>query len=191
MIDIVFPKNNEEKFIEIASKLGYEKLCFVYEFKGKPQFKEIKAEFEKLRKETRLKLALCALCNNDIDADLIFAKAQEKLPMNFDIIIQSPNIVKWPHATYRQLKEKLIGIPFSDLLTANNRETVLAKLDRFIFLCRKYRLTFALGSYAKEPYDMRSVHDLKSFFLTLGMHPADVKSGFNSVEKLLEEKDIL
>jgi len=190
MIDIVFPKNNEEKFIEIASKLSYDKLCFVYEFKDKKQFKEIKAEFEKLKKKTSLKLALGVLSEKDVksNADLIFVKSKENLPKDFDIIIQSSNIVKWPHATYRKLKGKLVGIPFSEILNSNNKDTVLAKLDRFIFLCRKYRITYALASYAKEPYEMRSVHDLKSFFITLGMNPADVKSSFNSVEKLLEEK---
>ena len=192
MIDIIFPKNNEEKFIEIASKLSYDKLCFVYEFKDKKQFKETKVEFEKLRKKTSLKLALGVLCEKDVksNADLILVTSKEKLPKDFDIILQSSNIVKWPHATYRQLKGKLVGIPFSEILNSNNRDSVLAKLDRFIFLCRKYRLTFALGSYAKEPYEMRSVHDLKSFFLTLGMNPADVKSGFSSVEELLAEKDV-
>ena len=192
MIDIVFPKNNEEKFLEIASKLSYDKLCFVYEFKDKKDFKEIKAEFEKLKKKTKLKLALGLLCNKDIktDADLIFVKSQEKLPKDFDIIIQSSNIVKWPHATYRQLKEKLVGIPFSEIINSTSKEAILSKLDKFIFLCRKYRITYALASYAREPYEMRSVHDLKSFFITLGMHPANVKSGFDAVEKLLAEKDI-
>ena len=28
--DIVFPKNNEAEFISIAKKLGYSKLCFIY-----------------------------------------------------------------------------------------------------------------------------------------------------------------
>jgi len=30
MQDIVFPKNNEEKFIEIATLLGHSSLVFVY-----------------------------------------------------------------------------------------------------------------------------------------------------------------
>lgn len=35
MLDIVFPKNNEEEFIDMAKKLGYLSLCFVYEFGNK------------------------------------------------------------------------------------------------------------------------------------------------------------
>ena len=31
MKDIVFPKNNEREFIELAQKLGYKELVFVYE----------------------------------------------------------------------------------------------------------------------------------------------------------------
>ena len=31
MIDIVIPNNNEEEFIVIAEKLGYNGLCFLYD----------------------------------------------------------------------------------------------------------------------------------------------------------------
>lgn len=198
MIDIVFPKNNEEEFFEIASKLNYTALCLVYEFKDKKQFGEIKNKLEKLREKTELKLALGALCDKNIQenvADLIIIKPTDKLPKNFDIIlaIGSSNVVKWPHLIYRKLNEnnKLIGMSFSEILNSNTKEAMLSRLHHFIFLCRKYRLSFALGSYAKDPYEMRSLHDLKSFFLTLGMNTNEVKVGFSSVEEVLEERDVV
>ena len=43
MIDIVFPKGNEKEFIEIAEKLGYTELIFVYEHK----FPDVKDKFKK------------------------------------------------------------------------------------------------------------------------------------------------
>ena len=45
-VDIVFPKDNEKKFIKIAKELGYNGLCFVYTIS---KFNKIK--FEKLKKE--------------------------------------------------------------------------------------------------------------------------------------------
>ncbi len=31
-VDFVFPKNNESEFIEMAQRLGYDKLIFLYQY---------------------------------------------------------------------------------------------------------------------------------------------------------------
>ena len=51
LIDIVFPENNEDEFIKIAVKLGYNAICFAYKFdksKNEKQ-KELIKEKQKLK----------------------------------------------------------------------------------------------------------------------------------------------
>ena len=71
-IDIVFPNKNEKKFIELAEKLGWNGLCFVY----KNKLKENKEKIKKLSKETKLKLFIGTI--NSKNADLSITSSSEK-----------------------------------------------------------------------------------------------------------------
>ncbi len=44
-----------------------------------------------------------------------------------------------------------------------------------IKLCRKAKCKVFIGSFAKNPSELRSKHDLKAFFICLGMHPSEAK----------------
>jgi len=52
LVDIVIPKNNEEDFLRIAGKLGYEGICFLYPLKN---FREKKKVIEEMQKEMQTK----------------------------------------------------------------------------------------------------------------------------------------
>src|SRR4030042_5983831 len=54
--DIVFPKNNEKKFIDVAGKLGVKSLCFVYDAKNKNDIDEINTKIKKIQKTTKIKI---------------------------------------------------------------------------------------------------------------------------------------
>ena len=65
MPEIVFPKNNEKDFIQIAKKLGIKQLFFVYPFKK--DIANYKSKIETLQKLTKISLKLGLLASpNDI-----------------------------------------------------------------------------------------------------------------------------
>ena len=59
-IDIIIPNNNEQSFIKIGEKLGYDSLCFVYSFKD---YKKNIEKINKLQEKTKIKLKYGIVCD--------------------------------------------------------------------------------------------------------------------------------
>jgi len=176
-IDIVFPKNNEEEFLEIAEKLG-SKLCFAYTEK---EFKKKKEKYE----------FACCYNSNTKDAFVISDRAErgsfensrinlifdlEKSPSN-DRIHQRESGFNHILAKITKEKNKFIGFNFSLILNTDTKERarLLGRMMQNVKICRKYKVNIYVGSFAREPYELRGFSELRSFGVCLGMNPGEMK----------------
>jgi hypothetical protein len=145
MIDLCFPKNNEQSFIKTAKELDLSGLCFVSVKK-----------------------------NLDSDLKLAFIEENKihKVPGK---IVKKPCIYYYDGRSHsrsyhhpnlgltqvqiKELKEKqhIVCIPFRILREHPNRA------ENFIFLiklCNKYKVPVFVSSFATSPYELRARHEL-------------------------------
>jgi len=191
MIDIVFPDKNEKEFIEIAEKLGYKELIFVYEHK-------IPAQNPKLKTKLKLHDALLVqhkkVISSKNKSKLVFVKATEDNRFAFEksrpsmvFAIEEAQPRDYMHQRGSGLNHILcklakenkvkIGFSFNSILNCNamTRAQLMGRMQQNILLCRKYKCKTAIASFAKTPYEMRSPKDLMAFFIELGMHQKEAK----------------
>lgn len=194
MIDVVFPKNNEEEFIELAEKLGIKSLVFVYDSNKK--FYKSKDNKIKIFNGLEINDKNKGLKNT---ADITFAKGDD---LNNRQIVESvkPDVIYsaegsrskdfihqrasgFNHVIARIAKEKkvIVGFNFSDLLQGN--DLVIGRMMQNILLCRKFKLDVCIASFAKDPYDMRFLPDAKAFFETVGMSDVDSKKALSTIQE--------
>ena len=76
-----------------------------------------------------------------------------------------------------------IGFSFSDLLNSSHRYILLGRMLQNVRLCRKYKVRMVVASFAKDPWEMRSAHDLLAFALVLGMAPKEAKQALHFQKK--------
>jgi len=196
MIDIVFPSKNEKEFIEIAEKLGYKELIFVYEHKFPLQ----KAKFKtKLKIHDALLVQHKKVISAKNKSKLVFVKATEdnrfafeksKPDMVFAIEEVQPRDFMHQrgsglnHIMCRFAKENnvKIGFSFNSILNSStmSRAQIIGRMQQNIALCRKYKCKTVIASFAKSPYEMRSPKDLLAFFIEIGMHQKEAKDALNA-----------
>ncbi|MBS3132839.1 hypothetical protein J4470_01760 [Candidatus Woesearchaeota archaeon] len=206
--DIVFPENNEGNFIAIAEKLSIEGMCFAYRFVDKKTVTDIKEAIDKLQQTTKIKLkAVFQAAGNKIYKihDLKEIAISEAPESSRDVIAKyKPDIVYSLELSKRkdfaktrnsgldkatcQFANKnnvIVAFSFSSIINSKNLLQLLGRIKQNIMLCKKYRVKTAIASFASEPYGMRSPHDLKAFFLSLGMYTANAKASVEAVSELL------
>jgi len=194
MFDIVFPDRNEKEFVEVAEKLGYDSLVFVYP--SKSGF----ADAAKLGAKTKV---ICALISDQKKIQQakqnlvpVFVKstgddrfAFEKSRPDFIFELEEAQKHDYIHQRASGLNHVLctlakknnvgIGFSFSSVLNCSGmlRAQIIGRMQQNISLCRKYKNKVVIASFARNPYDMRSPQDLISFFVTIGMHQKEAKDG--------------
>ena len=187
--DVVFPNGNEEDFIELAPRLGYGGLCFVYNYDKNKNFEE---KLKTLQRKTKLKLNYGLLVSlkdiNKIKKNgiLIFIKSslkdrfvieKKKADVLFGLEEQSTRDFIHHRASglnhvLCELANKnkiIIGFSFNSVL--KNKKTaykILGRMTQNIHLCRKYKIKTLVGSFAEKPFEMRNSKDLTSLFYVLG-----------------------
>jgi len=209
-IDLVLAKNNEKEFIEIADRLGIDGICFIYNFKNKNDFFQNQEKINKLQEKTEIKLFIGLIADSkNISkakklAKLIIYKsagndrhAIEKSKANvvFDLgTIAARDSMHHRNSGLNQILCKLanksnvmIGFSFSTILNTEGiiRSQILGRLMQNIRLCRKYNVKTVIASFAEKPYDMRPCTDLKSVFISFGMHPKEAKDSLENIYKQL------
>ncbi len=191
MIDIVFPGKNEQEFFDMAKKLSYTGLVLVYpsvaEAKNCPktpglQIKTAVLAEPKKSFDLRSKGILTFVKSSDQDrpvlergsADVLFG-AEGTQPK--DYMHQRGSGLNHVMCELAQKKNVAIGFSFSSILEAkeSQRSRIMGRMMQNIMLCRKYKAKTVIGSFAKDPWQMRSGHDLQAVFTLLGMHPAEAK----------------
>jgi len=189
-IDYVFPNGKEETFIELAPKLGYGGLCFIYPYdKNKGKYEE---KIKKLQEKTKLNISygfivsLRAINKIKKTKNLIFIKGSDKNRFVIekkmaDVLfsLEEQNREDFIHHRASGLNHVLCGlasknkvvIGFSfNMLLKNKKKlyVILGRLMQNIWLCRKYKIKTLIGSFAEKPFEMRAAKDLTSLFFILG-----------------------
>ena len=83
-------------------------------------------------------------------------------------------------------KKTIIAISLKQINDSKEKSKLLGRIIQNIRLCRKYKVTQAIVSFAQHPYEMKSATDLISLGISLGMNVSDAKNSLNSVyEKIL------
>ena len=205
--DIVFPEGDEKDFIAIAEKLNIDGLCFAYPFADKKSIENAKNSLAELKKATKIKLVVVfeATANKIYKIhDLKEIAISEASDNSRDVIAKyKPDVVynlelssKKDFAKTRnsgldkaicQFANKnnvIIAFSFSSILNSKNLLELLGRIRQNITLCKKYKVKTAIVSFAKDPYEMRLPHDLKSLLLSLGMYTANAKQSIEAVSKL-------
>jgi RNase P/RNase MRP subunit p30 len=186
MIDIVFPKDNEKEFIQMAQRLGFEGLVFVY-----TSPKDV-AQFQK---DTKLRLSSGILCRpEDVrrykgklitivdapeDQDKIRHIIEQVRPdilfnLEFsrrkDFIHHRASGLNHVLAKLAADKGVAIGFNFSGLLSLPQREraVVMGRMMQNLMFARKFRFETAIASFACSHFHMRSAQDVCSLFASLG-----------------------
>ncbi|MEM2915888.1 MAG: RNase P subunit p30 family protein [Candidatus Woesearchaeota archaeon] len=196
MIDIVFPEKNEKEFFAVAQKIGYTGLVLVYP--------SVDAARNAPKPPTGLKVRTALLADPKRAHHLrskgfmVFVKCsdQDRVVLergSADVIFsaESTQPKDYTHQRGSGLNHVLcdlakknkvaIGFSFSDILASRDSQRVqlIGRMMQNIMLCRKYKVRMVIGSFAKDPWKMRSPHDLKSFFIVLGMHPEEAASALS------------
>ena len=187
MMDFVFPKDNEKEFIEVAKRLGYDSLCFVYPLKDfnskKKKYSGFDVKYGILVDEKKVPRARLA--------DFVLVKCKENtrnvIERNKDLIVfgfELDNKKDFIHQRRSGLNHIMcnlatkngvkIAFSFNDLLNYDNKPTLLGRLASNIKLCRKYKTSIVVGSFASKPYEMRAFNDLTSLFSTLNLNTSEI-----------------
>ena len=185
--EIVIPNNNEEEFIEVASRLGIRKLIFLYdpeEFDGKLQDKttklngskglKIESGFMMAQKNARhAKKGLMAAKSSEKDRVFI-----EKYDVNLmfgleeaarkDYLHQRASGLNQIMCELLRKKNIAVGFSYSSLFDPQSY-TIIGRMMQNIRLCQKYKVKTVIGSFASDPYLLRQPHDIISLFSMLGM----------------------
>jgi len=193
-MDIVFPERNEQEFFEMAEKLGCNELLLVYanaqSAKNSPKppaglkvKTAVLADPNKARNLRGKGMPVLVKCS-DRDravleqgaADILF-DAESIQPR--DYMHQRGSGLNHVMCGLAKKNKVAIGFSFAKVLetSGSRRAQLLGRISQNIMLCRKYQVKMVIGSFARNPWQMRSAHDLASFFTVLGMHPAEARAG--------------
>jgi RNase P/RNase MRP subunit p30 len=179
MQDIVFPSNNEKEFIRMANLLGYNSLCFVYPLnnfhKGKYDFK---IEYGVLVNEKEIGKSK-KICDNlffrSNDKTRHVMESQKNMIV-FDLEEDSKkDFMHQRRSGFNHIMAQLcsknnikIGFSFRSLFDVSKRNVLMGRMAANIKLCKKYKVDMVVGSFAKDPFEMRNYNDLRSVFLEMG-----------------------
>lgn len=175
--DIVCPDKNEVEFIEMAKRLGYKGLCFLYEELPRERLHDDKLQISyglqkkdmvKNRKNTDLVVARDVenprLCVEKYLPDIIFGteKAGKK-----DFMHQRNSGVD--HVICELASKKGVGFGFSleDIMQKDTK--ILGRIMQNIILFQKFNLKIFICSMAKKPIHMKNPRDIEALFSWLGL----------------------
>ena len=192
MIDFVFPDGNEEKFIEMAARLGYDSLCFVYDKEtdvSRYKNSKIKIYYGIIHKNKyKIKPDFVLASSSEADRGLI-EQRKANIIFGFEESFKKDKMHQrfsgLNHVLAQLMHDKNVayGINFNTILKSGPavKAVILGRIRQNIALMRKYRLKTALASLANDPFEMRSPHDLASFAVSLGMHPKEARDSLKLV----------
>lgn len=196
--DIAIPKNNEEEFVQIAAKLGINKLCFLYDFDeyneekvqknlSQLQYKNLDLEIGFLVNQKNMNKALQyskLLVIKSSDKDRFFIESKKiKLIYGFEEVHKKDHLHQRASGLNHVLcgiankNNVAVGFSYSSLFSKNPQTAslIMGRMMQNIALCRKYQVKTAIASFAKSPYELRAPHDIASLFAVLGMDGKKIK----------------
>ena len=190
-IDIVLPRNNEEEFIQIASRLGLKGLRFLYDFDKYQNQKSSIFDFDveigflvnqKNMNKAMQKSRLLAVKSSDKDMFFIESKkinviyGFEEISSR-DYLHQRASGLNHIICELAEKNDVAVGFSYSSLFNKNNEVTALSigRMMQNIKLCGKYKVKIVIGCFSSNPFDLRAPHDVMSLFEMMGMRQEEIK----------------
>lgn len=182
------PLKNEKDFINMAKKLGFKELIFLYVQKNMfyKKKEDIKITNYLIADEKKVQKDIRTFVKSPKDPRFAFEKSR---PMCvFDLELQKKDFMHQRGSGFNHIMAKhanknniCVGFSFSTILNADsvNRSKIIGRIKQNIKLCRKYKVNTVIASFAVNPWDMRAPKDLLTFFSVLGMHPREAKDSLN------------
>jgi len=182
--DIIFPRGNETKLIEMAKRLGWEKLYLVYALDECLAAKKEKNEWDCCGLE--LNLGVVATPKNIQEATRMseFVIVRSTLDPNIDRQLFENKRIKMIYdleltgrrdsyhhrnSGLNQVLCKLaakngitIGLSFNSLLAVSGmrRAQILGRMKQNIRFCEKFGVKKVVGSFARDEWEMRGKCDI-------------------------------
>ena len=187
--EIAIPNNNEEEFIQIASKLGIKRLCFLYDF-DKFSRHDLEIEVGFVVNHNNMHKAIQKskfLVVKSSDKDRFFIESNKiKLIYGFeelqkkDYLHQRASGLNHILCEIARKNDVAVGFSYSSLFNKNSQLTslLMGRMTQNIALCKKYKVRTVIGSFSSNPFEMRAPHDIKSFFTMLGMEQKVARNSF-------------
>ncbi len=201
--DIVFPNMNEPEFVKIASKLGYDKLYFIYDFEVfNPGIKK-KLDIVENNEDINIEIGFILNQKNSRTtikgSKLLVAKSSDKdrfliETKKVNMIYGFEELQKRDHMHQRasglnqticELAGKnavAIGIAYGSLINKNAQDgpLLIGRIIQNIMMCQKYKVKLVVGSLTNNPYAMRAPHEIMSFLSLLGMDGRRIMESLSS-----------
>jgi len=198
--DIAVPNNNEAELLEIASKLGIEKLYFFYDFDKYGDVEKVKGELNKSHDSSRINIEICLVAGHRNlgraagHSRILAAKSSgndrafiESRKIKIIYGFEEPSKKDFMHQRASGLNHTLcelarknnvaVGFSYSSLLNKSSAETslLIGRMMQNISLCQKYNVKTAIGSFSGTPLGLRAPKDIIGLFTTLGMDGKKIK----------------
>ena len=186
--EFAIPKGNEQKFVEIAERLGISKLTFLYGY-GDLRSAAIREKLESIRTNVKLGHGFIVNAGNfrqasnekciivaksSADDRLLFEKSSIKIFYGFeqmerkDYIHQRASGLNHILCEIAQKNKIKIGFAYSALFDSKQKSaTILGRMMQNLRLCRKYKVEILLASFADNPFHLRNGKDIESLFANL------------------------
>ena len=175
MLDIVVPDGNEDKFLVMGEKLGYE-VVFLY------------------KKDTKIKKGKRAILvknANEINKflgkyDYIVASGDQwafsdkRVDFAVDLEAGSKDFMHHRGSGLndflaKEAKKNDVSLLFNFNLLLNNDGVILGRMSQNVMIGRKYKVKMKIASLATTPYEMRAGKDMQALGTVLGMHSSEAK----------------
>ena len=186
MLDIVIPNNNEQKLLEMAHRLGFKQLLFLYSRSTPPPATELPLKVMTgviVTKPTQHHQNFITVAKSSIQDRAFLEHKQPTLMYDFELTEKPDTMHQRTSGLNHVLCTLAAGktsvyFSFRTILTVPYTPKILGRIMQNIKLCRKYKVHMGIASFATDPFHMRSPHDLKSYFALLGMRPEEQKNAF-------------
>jgi RNase P/RNase MRP subunit p30 len=186
MIDFVLPGSNEDGFMAMAKRLSID-LCFVQD-NPKNIMGASCAQLLKKRTARQGDLSVmmapedARLAIEKVRPDIIFCA--ENTPKS-DFIHQRNSGLNHIVCTLAREHDIAIGFAFTSCLGKYGARA-MGRMSANIRMCRKYNVPMVIATLATDPFLMRTPEDLKSLFITLGMHPSEAKKALETAASIIQ-----
>lgn len=194
-IEVICPKKHEEEYVKILSKLGTEKVLFLYE-------KEPKT-LENLEKTYDIEI-FTGLIDTNKPHNIVFKKGNRHNVENRSVpyLYGFESFSNNDHMHYRKsgmnqviaklLKErdKYYVIPVENILTSPEPQILLGRIELNLKMARKYGFNVIIAGMNTDPKLLRAKEEYKSLIRSLGYEDLAKEAVHNldtSLQSLLEE----
>jgi RNase P/RNase MRP subunit p30 len=211
-IDLVFPNQNELQFAQMAARLAYSGICFVYEYDKFKQATGIVSEFSKSGYNCSLAIYSGIICpHKDVQksrnkADFVIVNDTENIRETVekdrpDVLFGMESQKKRDYMHQRNSginqvvcdiansKNVAFGFSFKQILEARNKHILLGRIMQNLRLCKKYNSKIIFASFAEKPYQMRSGRDLAAFLSVTGINGKDAKISLAELGSVIERNN--